>query len=58
MSGLVEYSHPNFIAPIEVTTDPLYGNQYYLNNTGQSGGTPGIDIDARVLGVLQKVALM
>ena len=46
MSGLVEYSHPNFIAPIEVTTDPLYGNQYYLNNTGQSGGTPGIDIDA------------
>lgn len=46
MSGLVKYSHPNFVAPIEVTTDPLYSNQYYLNNTGQFGGTLGIDIDA------------
>ena len=45
-SGLVIYCHPNFIAPIEVTTDPLYGDQYYLNNTGQFGGTAGIDINA------------
>ena len=45
-SGLVIYCHPNFIAPIEVTTDPLYGDQYYLNNTGQFGGTIGIDINA------------
>ena len=46
MSGLAKYSHPNFVAPIEVNTDPLYSDQYYLNNTGQFGGTPGIDIDA------------
>ncbi len=45
-SGLVNYCHPNFIAPIEKTTDPLYSEQYYLNNTGQFGGTAGIDINA------------
>lgn len=45
-SGLVVYCHPNFIAPIEKTTDPLYSDQYYLNNTGQFGGTAGIDINA------------
>jgi len=45
-SGLVSYCHPNFIAPIERTTDPLYPDQYYLNNTGQFGGTAGIDINA------------
>ncbi|MEN7547254.1 S8/S53 family peptidase [Rapidithrix thailandica] len=46
-SGLVEYSHPNFI--MEITkhqNDPLYPDQYYLNNTGQFGGTAGIDINA------------
>ncbi|MCD6596340.1 MAG: hypothetical protein J7L04_01555 [Bacteroidales bacterium] len=26
-SGLVNYCHPNFIAPIEKTTDPLYSEQ-------------------------------
>lgn len=32
-SGLVDYCHPNFIAPIEVTSvDPLYNQQYYLNS--------------------------
>lgn len=34
-SGLVNYCHPNFKAPIEkhqaVPTDPLYPGQYYLN---------------------------
>lgn len=45
-SGLVKYSHPNFIAPIERTMDPLYAYQYYLDNTGQTGGTAGIDINA------------
>ncbi|WP_332913246.1 hypothetical protein [Algoriphagus boritolerans] len=34
-SGLVRYSHPNFIAAIEryqvTPTDPLYAQQYYLN---------------------------
>jgi len=27
-------------------TDPYFVNQYYLKNTGQTGGTPGADIDA------------
>lgn len=46
-SGLAEYCHPNFIAPVELSqTDPLYQYQYYLNNTGQYGGTVGIDINA------------
>lgn len=45
-SGLVQYCHPNFIAPVERTADPLYPEQYYLNNTGQFGGTAGIDINA------------
>lgn len=47
-SGLVEYCHPNFIAPREKhqVNDPKYSEQYYLNNTGQLGGTSGIDINA------------
>lgn len=46
-SGLVEYSHPNFIAEsVKTQNDLLYPEQYYLNNTGQFGGTPGIDINA------------
>ncbi len=47
-SGLVEYCHPNFIAPREKhqINDPLYSEQYYLNNTGQLGGTAGFDINA------------
>jgi hypothetical protein len=44
-SELVEWCHPNFITAIERTTsDPLYAQQYYLKNTGQNGGTAGIDI--------------
>lgn len=46
-SGLVEYCHPNFIMDItKFQNDPLYPDQYYLNNTGQLGGTWGIDINA------------
>jgi serine protease len=45
-SGIVEYCHPDFIAELVRYTDPLYPEQYYLNNTGQFGGTVNIDIDA------------
>ncbi len=44
-SGLVEWCQPNFIPDMKVG-NPLYPDQYYLNNTGQFGGTPGIDINA------------
>ena len=48
-SGKVEYCHPNFSFPLRKTqtqTDPLYPQQYYLNNTGQFGGTNNVDINA------------
>jgi hypothetical protein len=46
-SGLVEWCHPDFIAPIvKYQNDPLYAEQYYLNNTGQLGGIANIDINA------------
>jgi hypothetical protein len=28
-----------------LVNDPLFSSQWYLRNTGQSGGTPGIDLD-------------
>jgi subtilisin family serine protease len=44
-SGLVDWCHPDFITPIQkTTTDPLFSQQYYLKNTGQNGGTAGVDI--------------
>ncbi|HUW81216.1 MAG TPA: S8 family serine peptidase [Phycisphaerae bacterium] len=42
------FSHPDAILgkkPAEIL-DPLYLNQWHLNNIGQSGGTAGADIDA------------
>jgi proprotein convertase subtilisin/kexin type 2 len=32
--------------PILAGTDPLFGNQWHLNNIGQNGGTPGEDVRA------------
>jgi subtilisin family serine protease len=40
----VAFAEPNINA--RLFSDPTYGNQWYLNNTGQSGGTPGADIKA------------
>lgn len=38
-SGLVKYSHPNFMMPIEkhqvIPNDTYFNNQFYLRNTGQ-----------------------
>jgi subtilisin family serine protease len=47
-SKLVKWCHPNFLAQLVKTgipPDPLFVNQYYLRNTGQNGGTAGIDIN-------------
>ncbi len=47
-SGMVEWCHPDFAAIIERTfipADPMFNQQYYLRNTGQALGTPGIDIN-------------
>ncbi|NJO01472.1 MAG: S8 family serine peptidase [Bacteroidia bacterium] len=45
-SGLVEWCHPDMVLPVETSNDPLYPQQYYLNNTGQNSGTNNIDINA------------
>lgn len=54
-SGLTYFSHPNFICDQElhqiIPNDSYFGNQFYLNNTGQifsdgHGGTVDADIDA------------
>ncbi|MFD2968047.1 S8 family peptidase [Sphingobacterium bambusae] len=42
----VVWSNPDFITIIRKNTDTLYPLQYYLNNTGQGGGTFNIDINA------------
>jgi len=44
-SGLVNWSHPDFLAPLE-HSNPFFPLQYYLQNTGQMpGGAAGIDIN-------------
>ncbi len=46
-SDVVEFAEPNYIVRASVTpNDPLYGNLWGLNNTGQTGGTADADIDA------------
>jgi RHS repeat-associated protein len=43
----VEYAEPNYMMYAVVTpNDPQFFQQWGLNNTGQSGGTPDADIDA------------
>lgn len=49
-SGMVEYSHPDFYAPITRHADPLYPEQFQMHNTGQTidgyAGLNDVDIDA------------
>lgn len=45
----VRFSHPDFISPKAlrfVPNDPLFPDQWHLNNTGQAGGTVNADINA------------
>ena len=43
----VEAAEPNYIVKAVATPDdPRYPEQWSLNNIGQTGGTPGADIDA------------
>lgn len=47
-SPLVEYAEPNYYRYLNlVPNDPRYPEMWGLNNTGQTGGTPGADIDAQ-----------
>jgi subtilisin family serine protease len=45
----VRWAMPDLLLPIvpaAVPDDPLYGDQWHLENTGQGGRTPDVDIDA------------
>ena len=42
----VKYAEPNYLVSIDASPDdPSYGSLWGLNNTGQTGGTTGADID-------------
>ena len=46
-SRLVEYAEVNKVLTVNATpNDPLFADEYGLNNTGQTGGTSDADIDA------------
>jgi len=46
-SGLFESSEPEFLYhDLLISNDPYFTSQWGLKNTGQYGGTPGIDINA------------
>jgi subtilisin family serine protease len=50
-SGLVDWAEPNFVQELQkdyLANDPLFAEQWYLNNSGQNGGTVGAD--ARLAG--------
>ncbi|QXE92616.1 S8 family serine peptidase [Geomonas subterranea] len=43
----VEYAEPNFLySVLQQPNDPRFMEQWALRNTGQTGGTPGADINA------------
>ncbi len=47
-SGRVNYAYPNWLrvqTKRETPDDPLFTDQWHLENTGQGGGTPGEDVD-------------
>lgn len=52
-SGLVDFAHPDFYAPIErfQINDPLFSEQFQMHNTGQTidGVAGGNDIDCNAL---------
>jgi hypothetical protein len=46
-SKMVDWCHPDFISIRKMATnDPYFSQQYHLKNTGQTGGTAGVDINA------------
>jgi len=50
-AGRIQWYYPLLglnIVPNFVPNDPLYPNQWHLNNTGQNGGTAGQDIRAQL----------
>ncbi|MCF7798130.1 MAG: S8 family serine peptidase [Lentisphaeria bacterium] len=44
--GVIHAQYDHFVAQRSIPDDPEFGNQWAFQNTGQSGGTVGADIDA------------
>ncbi len=47
----VAWAHPDLsvtLVPTALPDDPFVGDQWHLENTGQRGWTPGVDIDAEL----------
>jgi len=47
-TGLCQFAYPHFIYTdifSGIPQDPYFSDQWHLNNTGQTGGTPDADID-------------
>jgi subtilisin family serine protease len=48
--NIVEYAEPNAVQAVTYhqlpQNEPLFGNQWHLQNTGQNGGIAGADVDA------------
>lgn len=47
-SGLVRWAKADMVLPLEfhsIPNDPLWGEQWYFRNTGQTGGSTDADID-------------
>lgn len=51
MSVLVNFAQPDFYAPVTMHNDPLFGEQFQMNNTGQTidGWTGQVDADCNAL---------
>ena len=49
-SGVVKFAHPDFYAKLTRFTDPLFGDQFQMHNTGQTidgfAGTADADVNA------------
>jgi subtilisin-like proprotein convertase family protein len=48
LSGEVLYAYPNWLrtrVPRATPNDPLFSDEWHLQNTGQGGGTPGEDVN-------------
>jgi len=45
LQSIMDWCEPVFYFNLNFFNDPLYNQQYYLKNTGQTGGKSGIDIN-------------
>lgn len=44
-ASIGDHESTSAIAKLAIPSDPSFGSQWHLKNTGQNGGTPGVDIN-------------